>query len=111
MRIACGWAEFIEPGTGTSVARGRVLASILPCAGRSPWDGEVRLLRGESLDAGDGSIREPLWLLRFEQGDEYRWVVVRSVERAWAPSGLRATAYITSFDDEVPPVVSELGGE
>jgi len=108
MYIKCGWAEFVNPTDGAIVARGSVSARAIPGVGRAYWDGEVRLLRGHE-DLLD--ISKQLWLLRFEQGLAERWVELSTVERRWAPSGLRATAIVRSYDREVPPVVNELGGE
>lgn len=108
MRIKCGWAEFLDPATREVVARGSVSVDALPGTEQGPWDGEVRLLRGhDRLLEHDRA----LWLLRFELGPVHRWVELQSLERRWAPSGLRATAHLRSFDEEVPPVVNELGGE
>lgn len=108
MRIKCGFAEFIDPTGGEAVARGSVSADAMPGISHGPWDGEVRLLRGHEhlLDA-----QQLLWILRFENGLAHRWIELHSLEQRWVPSGLRATAFVSSCDDEVPPVVTELGGE
>lgn len=108
MKIKCGWAEFIDPIRDDVVARGSVSAGALPNVLDGVWDGEVRLLRGyEDLV----SRAQRVWLLRFERGEVHRWIELQGVERQWAPSGMRATAQVRSWDGLVPPVVNELGGE
>jgi len=110
MRVACGWAEFIDTRLQEVVARGHVtlLDIVAPRRPGRRWNGEVRHLRGEErLRGGTGAI----WLIRFEHGSELRWVELGRVDASWSPSGRRATAQITSHDEEVPSAVTELGGE
>ncbi|MQA00666.1 MAG: hypothetical protein GEU80_15285 [Dehalococcoidia bacterium] len=110
MRVKCGWAEFLAPDGAAVVARGRVSVSNaqIPAPTWGPWEADVWLLRGyESLRGGEGD----LWLLRFEDGNEYRWVALESLVRQWAPSGLRAAARVVSYDHEYPSVLTELGGD
>ncbi len=110
MRVAIGWAEFWDPEQEEVVARGRVsvVHPPLPCPPEGDWWGEVALLRGAStLRARE----RDLWLLRFEDGATQRWVELRSVEPAWAPSGLRATASVFTQDERFPAQLPELGGD
>jgi hypothetical protein len=108
--VNCGWANIIDATANTPVARGRlsVLDPPLPCPPEGYWEGELTLLRGsDALTAGDSMI----WGLRSEDGHQFRWVEIRSVRPAWAPSGLHATAHIISCDDRFPAKVVELGGD
>lgn len=108
MSIKCGWAEFVDPAREDVVARGSVFAEAIPNVLTSPWDGEVRLIRGyEDLVARGLSV----WILRFEAGMVHRLIELQAIDRQWAPSGLRATAVVRSYDDLTPAVVNELGGE
>lgn len=110
MKVACGWVEFMNPRGGGVVARGRVtvLDIVSPRRRERRWHGAVQYLRGVTpLRAGIGHV----WLLRFEEGFELRRVELVGVDESWAPSGRRATAYVTSDDDLVPSVVTELGGD
>ena len=109
MNARCGWAEFLEPDGFAVIARGRlsVRNAELPAPTWGAWAADVRLIRGyESLRAhGRG-----LCLLRFEHGNEYRWVELESLTQQWAPSGLRAAASVVSYDNEYPSILTELGG-
>ena len=107
MRVRCGWAQIVDPARQCAVARGLVFVRHppLPYAARGRWEGEVHLLRGHD------SLRCDVWLLRFENDADPRWIEIESIERTPAPSGLRATARIVSHDDEFPPQVIELGGD
>ncbi len=110
VEVKCGWAEFLDPLRREVVARGCVSVQDppLPCPSSGRWDGEVRFLRGFNALR---RRRRSVWLLRFEGGAQDRWVELRSVERAWAPSGLRATALISTYDDQFPAQLTELGGD
>jgi hypothetical protein len=109
MKVKSGWAEFVDTRRQEVVARGivHVLDPPLPCPALGRWEGEVGLLRGsEALREGAGA-----WLLRFEDGVQLRWVEIEAVTPTWAPSGLRATARVVSYDDRFPAEVVELGGD
>lgn len=110
MKVTCGWASFFDPLQREAVARGRVsvVDPPLPCPGSGAWVGEVKFLRGFA------SLRRrqrEIWLLRFDDGGQDRWVELTSVERSWAPSGLRATAQIQTSDGRFPTQLTELGGD
>jgi len=110
VKVTCGWASFFDPLRREQVARGRVAVvdPPLPCPGSGVWIGEVTYLRGFA------SLRRrqrDIWLLQFEDGGADRWVELTSVDRAWAPSGLRATAQIQTFDGRFPTELTELGGD
>lgn len=109
MKVACGWAEFISP-SGHVIARGRVTALdiVSPRRREGQWHGTVQYLRDVApLCTKIGDV----WLLRFKQGFELRRVELVGVDESWAPSGRRATVHVTSYDELVPSVVTELGGE
>lgn len=109
MRVKSGWAEFVDPRRNEAVARGLtyVYDPPLPCPPLGRWEGEVTLLRGhDRLQAG-----VEVWLLRFEDGHQLRWVEIEAVSPAWEPSGLRGTARVVSYDDRFPSEVVELGGD
>lgn len=111
MRVRCGWTEILDPRSHRVVGRGLLYVRHAPIPYPTMigwWEGEVVFLRGgETLKRLD---RDP-WLLRPRQGSEHCWVRVTSVEPSWAPSGLRATAHVSSYDDEFPAFMSELGGD
>lgn len=100
----------MDPRGDGAVARGYVTALdiVSPRRRERRWHGAVHYLRGDTrLRKGIGE----LWLLRFVQGSELRWVEVLRVRDSWTPSGRRATAQVVSYDEQVPSVVTELGGE
>jgi len=108
--MRCGWTEIIDPRSHQVVARGLLFVrhTPIPYPMSGWWDGEVVFLRGgEAL----GRLDRDAWLLRPRLGSEDCWIQVTSVEHSWAPSGLRATAHVSSLDDEFPAFMSELGGD
>ena len=110
MRVRCGWTEILDPRGHAIVARGLLFVrhAPLPYPMTGWWEGDVLFLRGqEALERLDRDA----WLLRPRAGSEQCWVQVTSVEPSWAPSGLRATAHVTSYDGEFPAFMSELGGD
>jgi hypothetical protein len=109
MRVKSGWAEFVDPRRHEVVARGivHVLDPPLPCPALGRWEGDVSLLRGyDALHEGAG-----VWLLRFEDGAQLRWVEIEGVTPKWERSGLRGTARVVSYDNRFPSEVVELGGD
>ncbi|MCK9485143.1 MAG: hypothetical protein M0R73_00305 [Dehalococcoidia bacterium] len=108
MRIGCGWAEFVDPTREDVVARGSVFADAPPNVLDTPWDGEVRLIRGHQALIERGTS---VWILRFEEGQVHRIIELQGVDAHWAPSGLRGTAQVSSYDELAPAAANELGGE
>ncbi|PKN83121.1 MAG: hypothetical protein CVU47_00505 [Chloroflexi bacterium HGW-Chloroflexi-9] len=110
MMVRCGWTEILDPHSRQTIARGLLFVrhTPLPYPMEGWWAGEIMFLRGEG--ALDRLSRE-IWVLGRRQGSNQCWIQVTSVEPAWVPSGLRATAHITSYDEEFPAFMSELGGD
>jgi len=110
VRVRCGWTEILDPRSHQAIARGLLFVhqTPLPYPMEGWWDGEVIFLRGqEALER----LNRETWVLRPRQGSDQCWVQVTSVEPVWAASGLRATAHVTSYDEEFPAFMSELGGD